>query len=232
MSSSRFSATQTQRLRKLAAKARAVPAIFENGNLEGWFLSPRDPMDLLDVFPTLHLKSGFVLKAVQYVSCDNGNGAILALTDNTTFPDSAKDSNQLHPTSEEEIKKAIAVDSLMDVIDGDRSPFSYLSASLFAREAGEFGAIWHGCWWTDQKILFKNPVTKEETEFWSWQSDPPEDWRPSVTVLSNQISVVFYTFNPVGLERIIRYEDVYPPDGYTFKNHHTIIAEGSGGIVY
>ena len=46
---------------------------------------------------------------------------------------------------------------LMQAIEGDGSPWSYLSASILSREAAEFGAIWHGCVWSDQTILSKPP---------------------------------------------------------------------------
>jgi hypothetical protein len=36
------------------------------------------------------------------------------------------------------------LDDFMDAIEGDGSAWSYLSASLFAREAAELGALWHG----------------------------------------------------------------------------------------
>ena len=32
----------------------------------------------------------------------------------------------------------------MQAIEGDGSPWSYLSASILSREAEEFGAMWHG----------------------------------------------------------------------------------------
>ena len=44
---------------------------------------------------------------------------------------------------------------LMQAIEGDGSPWSYLSASILSREAAEFGAMWHGCDWSDQTILSK-----------------------------------------------------------------------------
>ena len=45
----------------------------------------------------------------------------------------------------------------MQAIEGDGSPWSYLSASILSREAVEFGAVWHGCVWSDQTILSKPP---------------------------------------------------------------------------
>ena len=46
---------------------------------------------------------------------------------------------------------------LMQAIESDGSPWSYLSASILCREAAEFGAVWHGCVWSDQTILSKPP---------------------------------------------------------------------------
>ena len=132
---------------------------------------------------------------------DNGNGVILALPKDTPFPNPAQ-SQQLHPISEEEIKETKALENLMGAIDGDGSPLSYLSASLFAREAGEFGALWHGCWWTDREILFRNPIEKPElTKYWHWHEDPQKEWCPTVTISSSEASVVFYTYGFVARKK-------------------------------
>ena len=42
---------------------------------------------------------------------------------------------------------------LMQAIEGDGSPWSYLSASILCREAEKLGATWHGCVWGGQTIL-------------------------------------------------------------------------------
>jgi len=47
----------------------------------------------------------------------------------------------------------------MAAIEGDGSPESYIQASLLARELREFGVRWHGCDWSTQEILDKNPQT-------------------------------------------------------------------------
>ena len=40
----------------------------------------------------------------------------------------------------------------MDVIEDDGAPWSYLAASLVARELLEYGAMWHGIGWGTYEI--------------------------------------------------------------------------------
>ena len=47
----------------------------------------------------------------------------------------------------------------MLAIEGDDTPWSYLSASLLGRQFKAFGAMWHGESWGTHEILGENPVT-------------------------------------------------------------------------
>ena len=60
---------------------------------------------------------------------------------------------------------------LMQAIEGDGSPWSYLSASILRREAAEFGARWHGCVWSGQTILSKPPRQADDPDV---SDDPPK----------------------------------------------------------
>lgn len=67
------------------------------------------------------------------------------------------DSNENSESEDRRMERSSEFISLMQAIDGDGSSWSYLSASILSREAEEFGAMWHGCVWSDQKILSKLP---------------------------------------------------------------------------
>src|SRR4051812_34654359 len=100
----------------------------------------------------------------------------------------------------------------MEAIDGDGSALSYLSASIFVRELGEFGARWHGCSWSTHKILgadpFIGPAPKMMTtdDQWTWMERAPETWLPTVVTV-HPVGVRFYTHSALHEERIVRHFD-------------------------
>jgi len=87
------------------------------------------------------------------------------------------------------IKSDLALDNLMEVIEGDDSHWSYLSASIFLREIHEFGAFWHGCSWSTNEIIDKHPSdyfqqaqgdSEENNPFtqaddWKWSKEEPKE---------------------------------------------------------
>ena len=108
-------------------------------------------MNLLGVFTALRVKPGFVLRAYQFRSGGNGNGVVWAMPTDALLPEPSE-CPRLTDQFLEPPKPPLALDDLMDAIEGDGTPWSYLSSSLFAREAQEVGAMWHGCHWSTHKI--------------------------------------------------------------------------------
>ncbi len=160
MKSVSFSIRRVNRLRRAAERARAVPA--DDVDLpqvespsDGWSASALRATELLRVFDVLWLKPGFALHACEFRAGSNGNGIIWAVPADAPLvaPDdcSRVEDAWLQPPRP---PKAVP---LMQALEGDGSPWSYLSASILSREAAEFGAIWHGCVWSDQTILSKPP---------------------------------------------------------------------------
>jgi len=152
-----FPISKVSSLRTRAAKACPEPNTASNG----WSKSTADPMMLLGVFDSLRLKTDFVLRAYQFQEGGNGNGFIWGMPQGAPFPD-PDECPRLMDRFLEPPNPPEALDELMDAIDGDGSPWSFLSASIFAREAAEFGAMWHGCHWSTHAILGTDP----------WQHDP------------------------------------------------------------
>ena len=156
-----FSIRRVNRLRRAAAKARMVPAAEdpdlspEESLSDGWFASAYDPSDLMRVFDTLWLKAGFTLHAYEFRAGSNGNGIIWAVPADAPLV-TPGDCPRLDDTWLQPPQPPGAV-PLMQAIEGDGSAWSYLSASILSREAAEFGAVWHGCVWSDQTILSKPP---------------------------------------------------------------------------
>ena len=144
MQSVSFSIRRVNRLRRAAERARLIPD--GAADASGWFASAYDATHLIRVFDTLRLKAGFALQAYVYQAGSNGNGLIWAVPADAPLVVPG-DCPRLDDTWLEPPRPPGAV-RLMQAIEGDGSPWSYLSASILCREAAEFGAIWHGCIWS------------------------------------------------------------------------------------
>jgi hypothetical protein len=155
---------------------------------EGWSKSTFDPGALLNVFKPLHLKRGFVLPAYQFRAGGNGNGFVYALPDHVPFPEPSeclvRQDAFCTPMPQGALK------DVMEAIEGDGAPWSYLYASILAREFDEFGAMWHGCDWSTHRIIGARPrvgasVQDQRAEStgssnWKWLKPEPKLWLPEV----------------------------------------------------
>ena len=144
----------------------------------------------------------------------------------------------LHPP-----KPPLALGDFMEAVEGDDSPWSYFSASLFSREAREFGAIWHGVSWGTHEILGKNPLeprTKGKRRMravsvpgkWKWIQPAPEEWRPRAEMSARAVQIIFYSETSLGQQSIYRHVDSYRRKDYRSKAKHDVIARGPGGYVF
>jgi len=152
--SPRYSANKVNTLRNHAQNFNALPEI----TIEGWSKSPVNPINLLTAFPSISLRQGFVLRGYVFRAGGNGNGIIWVVPESSPFLE-PEDCIKLDDYFLSPPKPPDALDDLMEAIEGDGTPWSYLSASLFKREAQEFGALWHGRSWCDQSILGKSPMS-------------------------------------------------------------------------
>lgn len=228
-------------LRHRAEKARQVR---EKGP-EGWSKSEVSPMKLLFSFPSLRLKKGLVLCAYQFRSWYSGHGIVWAMPENLSFPD-PKDCPRLKGRFIGRPRPSGALDDVMEAIEGDGSPWSYLSASIFAREIAEFGAMWHGCSWSTHVILGKDPWSFPQTSArrrplpapsgnlndWRWLESKPLRWGPEVCADSSIVTVTFYTFSGLVREAIHRHVDTYKPGRYRSESEEKVIAEGPAGFLF
>jgi hypothetical protein len=191
------------------------------------------------------MKPGFVLRAYQFREGDNGNGFIWAMPDSAPFPH-PEECPRLKGVFLEPPKPPQALDQLMDAIDGDGSPWSYLSASLFACEAAEFGAMWHGCEWSVQSIIGADPWRRDPTakerqsqqgvpgslDEWEWNESKPESWAPSFVETDDSSSINFLTFSGLGRSEIYRYTNTFKRGSYAFNAERATVAEGPFGFVH
>lgn len=237
-----FSITQVNRLRRAAAKAREI--LPEENHWEGSApLATACANDLLRVFETLWLKPGFGLHAYAYRGGIGGNGGIWAVPADS-LPVASDGSTKLEG---EWLQRPPGAVSLMQAIEGDGSPWSYLSASILSREAAEFGAWWHGCDWTDQAIIARIPRHAEDRDAlgdswvlaggapvgnWKWSAPVPRTWQPTYRDTGATKEVGLHIYNPVGAEHIYRATDTYPAGTYRGTTETTGLCWGKGGFVY
>jgi len=134
-----------------------------------------------------------------------------------------------------------ALDNVMEAIEGDGSPYSYLCASLLARELAEFGARWHGTSWGVVRILGGMPRTEASHEvgaqslsdsYWSWQQPKPVRWSPQVAVTGEHVEVNFHVRRIVGSESITCITDTFRVGQYPCTSREVDLATGAGGIIF
>jgi len=212
------------------------------GTIDGWSKSPVDPMQLLGTFSALRLREGFVLRGYVFRAGDNGNGIVWAVPVEADFPEpvgcESVDGRFLSPP-----RPPAALADLMEAIEGDGTAWSYLSASLFAREAAEFGAAWHGCDWSADEILGADPWTTPpkvepgaewlgEPEEWEWEGERPDVWEPQVDDREDEVWVTFITYSGVGQQTLFYHMDRYTKGRYMFEATVRPLAGGPGGYVF
>jgi hypothetical protein len=226
-----FPIDQVKALRLEARDAAQVP----RGGPEGWSKSDTSPMALLAVFTALRIRSGYVLRAYQFRSGGNGNGVVWALREDAPFPEPGDCPNQdgslFRPP-----RPPGALDNYMEAIEGDGAPWSYFSASLFAREAAEFGAIWHGANWSCHTILGADPWSsgpgQAGAEGVKWSAAKPDVWQPCVRQEQGVVTVLFHTFTALGQERLFRHRDTFRAGQHAFRPEAEVIAVGGLGYVH
>ena len=239
-----FSIARVNRLRRAAIKAREIPdkdsELSDDGN---WSFAHEQANDLLGVFDTLWLKPGFVLHAYVYREFHGGNGWIWAVPADSVPVASRQDPTLQHGRT---MRPPEAI-PLMQAIEGDGSPWSYLSASILSREAAEFGAFWHGCEWSVHTILSKPPrqaddlddptSEREETEDapvgnWTWAGPVPEIWEPTFVEAGRTRRIVMHVHDPVVGENVYRATDTYRTGSYVATTETEVLCWGEGGFVF
>ena len=249
MKSVSFSIGRVNRLRRAAEKARTVRA--EGPDLppgespsDGWTASAYRANELLRAFDALWLKAGFALHAYEFRAGSNGNGIIWAVPADAPLV-APSECPKLEGTWLEPPRPPAAI-PIMQAIEGDGSPWSYLSASILCREAAEFGAIWHGCVWSDQTILSKAPRQADGLDVkdapmltsdapvgdWTWHGAVPREWKPTYADKGATHEVVLHIHNPIGQEEVYRATDIYPAGSYDGRTQRTMLCTGDRLTVY
>lgn len=169
----------------------------------GWSVCQVDPSKLLNCFPVLQLDQAYFLVAHQYRNADGGAVTIWAL------PESEYPGRVYKPCTE--IVGALSIRPVggmepQRVIRGDGSHLSYLSASIFSREANEFCALPGDARWYWRGL---SPIDNLPERDINWVDNAHEDLAPRVTVSKFAVMVEFYSTDEE--QRIYYHRDLYEP---------------------
>lgn len=238
------------RLRRAAERARELLLDHHDTGPEreqshGWFATAYDANESVNVLDTLQLKAGFALRAYEYRSGPHGNGFMWAVPiENRLLAPEERPSVEDTGLSRPKPPGAIP---LMRAIEGDGSPRSYLSASILHREAAEFGACWHGCFWSPQTILSGLPRQTDEPDVsddeqklafdvplgeWTWHSAVPSTWEPAYAETGKTRKVVLHVHDPAGEDHICRATDIYRADSYDCTTKSNVLCTGDSGVIF
>jgi len=197
-----FPAEELNQLHIRAEDLWRVPA------MEGWQKSSVSPMEVLKLFDGIWIKKGYTLVAYVYREGMSGFGVVWAVAGDE-FPE-VEDCERLEFLG---IPRPEGALHFTDVLDGDKSPRSFINASIFYREMLEFGATWHGLCWGLHEIT-------EKSDLWDG------DLKPRV-VLGEKKIVEFYTICGLYRWRVFRHRDAFRD--YRIEPSVSLIAEGGRG---
>jgi len=186
-----------------------------------WFISSMDAGVALSKLPGVLLKPGFRLVTYLHRTAGDGVGITWAVPEaRSTTAQLARALSQTcdlkHPP-----KPEAALADMMQVIDGDRSPLSFVIASLLRRELREFGTVGKFCNWAQHRLI--NAIPAQVT--WDWRVKQPQDLSPKVLVYPDQkVAIEFFTCRITAPVAIFQHIDQYPANQYTAASSDRAIA--------
>jgi len=203
----------------------------------GYSVCRADPMKLLANFGSLKIQKGWILRAIQYYQSGNGHARVFALPEGAPFPPTGQ-------TLPDDRLPEEAVSNVMTLILGDHSPWSYLCASLFVREVGEFGAAWHGCSWSTHTLFGADLRVRANhdsvnvaealppSDEWVWKRALPRERDPHVVFGTKNVTVHFLTYSGLGRDTLFLHSDRYAQGGYVPRSLERELASGPGGYIF
>lgn len=192
-------------------------------NAEGrWFISTVDPAAALSKLPGLTLKEKVRLITYLQRQSTGGMGVTWAL------PELMSTTAELEAALENAGEGAIpphpkgSLGSVMEGITGDRSPASYLAASILSREFKEFGRSGQNCRWSHHRLITALPPNKP----WQWRTQKPlTDLLPKVQIREDQsVFVEFFSCRVAPPVLIFRHLDQYFAKSYRPKSNDQAVA--------
>lgn len=176
-----------------------------------WFVSKINPAAVLLKLPGLSLKPEFRMVSYLYRAEGSGYGKTWAVPEfiagMAQLEKAIADNERLDQPPQPEG----ALSDFMSAIEGDRTPASFVVASLLRRELLEVGAVGPHCDWTHHRLIEAVPSQLK----WQWKTEQPKDLSPKVRILPDgQAAVELFTCRVVAPVAIFRHLDQYMADSY------------------
>jgi hypothetical protein len=195
-------------------------------NLRGqWFISSANPGDALMKLPGLFLKPDWRLVCYLYRTPNDGTGITWAVPEMLSTTAQLEKALAASPDRDHPPRPQGALPDVMEAIEGDRSPATYVVASILRRELKELGALGNSCNWTHHRLI-NTPPTQVS---WQWKIDQPKDLSPKVRVFPDgKTAIEFFTCRVVAPVAIFQHIDQYPNGHYkaTCLDRPVAIAHG------
>ncbi|MCL6436938.1 MAG: hypothetical protein K6T90_22585 [Leptolyngbyaceae cyanobacterium HOT.MB2.61] len=176
-----------------------------------WFISSANPGDALLKLPGLRLKPDLRLVCFLHRTVDDGIGVTWAVPEALSTTAQLEKAlvgcqNRTHIPRPEG-----ALVDVMEAIEGDRSPVTYIVASILRRELKELGALGKSCNWTHHRLINTPPAQAN----WHWKVEQPKDLSPKVRVFPDgKTAIEFFTCRIVAPVAIFQHIDQYPAGHY------------------
>jgi hypothetical protein len=214
--------TSVDDLSELFTWGSAVDAELSSSHpYEHWSVSTVNPAAALLGLPGLHLRSGFRLVSYLYRFESKGVGVVWALPEELSTTAQLEKALPYSGSISQVPKPDGALPHFMDAIEGDRSPASFLIASILRRELEEFGALGDRCDWTHHRLIDTVPAEIE----WKWTSEQLKSLSPKVKVLPDgQAAAEFFTCRTTPAPTLYRHTDYYPVGQYKPNSLDKVIA--------
>lgn len=196
------------------------PDINRSPDWSEWFISTCNPGTALLKLPGLTLKPKLRLVGYLYREAEGGIGVVWAVPE--ALSTTAHLEQALAPLSHRtpqadqvwthQPQPSGALPDVMDGVGGDRSPASFLVASILRRELREFGALGKFQAWSHHRLVGNLPTQAK----WQWQVQPaPQDFAPKLRMFPDgKVAVEFFTCRVAAPVTIFQHIDQYPADSY------------------
>ena len=176
-----------------------------------WFISSTNPGAVLLKLPGLKLKPELRLITYLHRVAEDGIGATWAVPEHLSTTAQLEKALSVSGDRQQPPQPNGALAHVMDAVDGDHSPASYLVASILQRELKEFGALGKSCDWTHHRLIAAIPAQAN----WQWRIDVPKDLSPKVRLLPDgRAALEFFTCRVVAPIAIFQHIDQYPTGQY------------------
>jgi hypothetical protein len=176
-------------------------------NNEGhWYLSIRNPAEALIKLPGLSLKSSYRWVTYLYRLREEGCGKTWAIPECLSTTANLEKAIRQPGQPDLPPRPEGALEDCMSAIQGDRSPSSFLVASLLRREIAEFGHMGSSEQWAQHHLIASPPGQFP----WQWRTEPLGDLTPKVRLLPDGKAIVeFFTFRSEPSCAIFQHLDQY-----------------------